>query len=69
MNGTTIVNDIPPGTKPINGLGADPSDAGGVASLRPVRFSLESIWESPCFWMLAGAALALFAVYTLKKKL
>ncbi len=72
MHNTTIVDDIPAGAKPVNGLGQDPG-AGGVlgttVSLRPVRFSLESIWESPCFWIVVGSALTLFAVYTLRKKL
>ena len=68
----TIVDDIPDGTKPVNGLGQDPTGATGqqtTVSLRPVQFSLAAIWESPCFWIVVGSALTLFAVYTLRKKL
>ena len=71
MQNTTIVDDIPSGAKTVNGLGQDPASGalGTTVSLRPVRFSLESIWESPCFWIVVGSALTLFAVYTLRKKL
>ncbi len=72
MQNTTIVDDIPPGTRRMDGLGQDPANGaalGTTVSLRPVRFSLESIWESPCFWIVVGSALTLFAVYTLRKKL
>lgn len=70
MQNTTIVDDIPAGAKNVNGLGADPANGNGITmSLRPVRFSMESIWESPCFWMLLGAGLTLTAIYVLRKKL
>ncbi len=58
----------------MNGLGQDPGSPGAMmggttVSLLPVRFDMQTIWQSPCFWMVVGSALTLFAVYTLRKKL
>jgi hypothetical protein len=69
MQRDTIVNEVPPDARPINGLGTDPAQGQTTVSLRPVAFSAETIWQSPCFWMVVGSALTLFAVYTLRKKL
>lgn len=57
---TEIVNDVPSSARSLNG---DPT-----VSLRPVRFSLASMWENPCTWILVGVVGTLVALHFLKKK-
>lgn len=57
-----VVNDIPPGTQNVNG---GPQT---VVSLKPVAFNAQTLWQSPCFWMVIGAGLTLLALYTFSKK-
>ena len=57
---TEVVNDIPPGAQPLNGQ--------TVVSLRPVAFNAQTLWQSPCFWMVIGAGLTLLAMWTFTRK-
>lgn len=40
-----------------------------IIGLRPVQWSMATVWESPFFWMIVGAGLTLGAIYLAKKKL
>lgn len=57
-----LVNEVPPDARPING---EPQT---TVSLRPIRFTAASLWESPCFWIVVGSALTLLAIHALKRK-
>lgn len=57
-----MVDSVPDGTVPVNGVSPM------TVSLRPVQFNAASLWESPCFWMLAGAGMTLIALYIFTKK-
>ena len=58
-----VVNDIPPGTQPANG-----ALPGTVVSFRPVAFNAQTLWQSPCFWIVVGAGITLLAMWTFTRK-
>ncbi len=62
-----VVNDIPPGTRTVNPDGSvHPPET--TVSFQPVRFSCETLWQSPCFWMVIGSVGTLAVLYFWRKK-
>lgn len=61
---TEIVNDIPAGAQPVGGDGR-----AIVTGFRPVCWNLQTVWESPFFWLVMGAGLAIVGMWAVKKKL
>jgi len=39
-----------------------------TVSFLPVAFNAQTLWQSPCFWMLLGAGVTLAAVWAFRKK-
>jgi hypothetical protein len=39
-----------------------------TVSFLPVAFNAQTLWQSPCFWMVIGSALTLAAIYVLSKR-
>ena len=38
-----------------------------TVSFLPVAFNAQTLWQSPCFWMVIGSALTLAAICVLNK--
>jgi len=39
-----------------------------TVSFLPIAFNAQTLWQSPCFWMVVGSALTLAAIWTFNRK-
>lgn len=55
-----LVDNIPPDARPVGAT---------VTGFRPVSWNMQSVWESPFFWIFVGVGVTVLGIWAVKKKL
>lgn len=59
---------MPAGDTTVVDPGHEAPPQGTTVSFLPVTFNAQTLWQSPCFWMVIGSGLTLLAIYTLGRR-